>query len=376
MDIDALQTTLANTSAPNVLAIAALQPEVANDPRRIRWAELPMPDKPISLIERPAESITVAAFRGIEEGRRERDWLKTFDGKRIPFPQGENPEHIELVRRKLPPQLRHLEGFFSKKASTKLPPSRPGHDVVLELNRPIVGQPARYNTPFAYMELERETIRELADCGFIEKCDKMPATAASTLFVPKKDTKERRFCVDYRFINDFITKRLVTAPDVPGTIARVGRAKRLSKIDIIRAFNRLLVDVGSRYLTAFRTRFGTYQWKVLPFGLSVGPAWFQALINAQLNELLDSIASAYADDVLIFTEEEDEDSHFEAVEEVIYRLHGAELQGDIKKSAFNVTDTGYLGMRLEVGKGVSIDPEKIRAITEWSCDDVNSRQAV
>jgi len=53
------------------------------------------------------------------------------------------------------------------------------------------------------------------------------------------------------------------------------------------------------------------------------------------------------------------------VEEVIYRLHRAELQGDIKKSRFNVTTVDYLGMVIEAGKGVRIDPEKIKAILSW-----------
>ncbi|CCE34834.1 uncharacterized protein CPUR_08773 [Claviceps purpurea 20.1] len=359
-------------------SISSLAAEVAADPRQTRWASVPMPSSPVPLIELPEGIVTIAEVSTAPAAtpKREQDWVKTFDGKHIPFPEGENPEHIELVRKALPRQLQHLEGFFSKKASTRLPPSRPGFDVVLELDRPITGQPARYNTPYAYMQLEKDTVEELARIGFIERCPDMPPHAAPTLFVPKKDTLEKRFCCDFRFINGFVKKRLTMAPDVPGTIARVGRAKRLSKVDIIRAFNRMLVALESRYLTAFKTRFGTYQWRVLPFGLSVGPAWFQALINAQLNELLDSIASAYADDVLIFTEEDDDDAHFKAVEEVIYRLHKADLQGDIKKSSFNVTETGYLGMQLDVGKGVSIDPEKIRAITDWSWDDINSKQAV
>lgn len=50
--------------------------------------------------------------------KRDCEWLKTFDGKNIPFPEDENPEHIDMVHRKAPRHLRHLDGFFSKKAST------------------------------------------------------------------------------------------------------------------------------------------------------------------------------------------------------------------------------------------------------------------
>ena len=63
------------------------------------------------------------------------------------------------------------------------------------------------------------------------------------------------------------------------------------------------MDLGFRYLTAFKTRQGTFQWNILLFGLKVGPVWFQAFINTQLNELLDMFASTYVDDVLIYTED-------------------------------------------------------------------------
>ena len=125
-----------------------------------------------------------------------------------------------------------------------------------------------------------------------------------------------------------MVSRQVLAPNVNGTIANCRNAKWMTKIDIIRAFNLLLMHADSRYLTAFKTCQGTFRWKVLPFGLKVGPAWWQAFINAQLNELLDLFASAYADDVLVYTDEDSDEAHFNKVEEVVYRLHRAELQGD------------------------------------------------
>ena len=244
---------------------------------------------------------------------------KTYDGKKIPFPAGKDPEHVRRVRETLPARLAHLEGFFSKKASTKLPPSRLGHDMVLELIRPLEGKPSLYRTPISLLPLEKETIDELLRIGFIEPS--INETAALVLFVPKPYENAQRFCVDYRWVNQFLALRLVMAPNVNGTIANCRNAKRMSKIDIIRAFNRLLVYEDSRYLTAFKTRQGTFRWKVFPFGLKVGPAWLQAFINSLLNELLDKFASAYANDVLIYTDKDDEETHFTQVEEIIYRLH-------------------------------------------------------
>jgi hypothetical protein len=93
------------------------------------------------------------------------------------------------------------------------------------------------------------------------------------------------------------------------------------------------------------------------------PAWWQQFINSQLHELLDFCASAYADDVLIYSDG-DEQEHWEHCEEVIYRLYKADLQGDIKKSRFNVSKVDYLGIVMEAGVGISIDPAKIEAVTK------------
>ena len=350
-----------------VVNIAALQHKLDTDPRQKRWKSCPIPTQPITLEigpEKPAISLSAVG--------RSYQW-KTNKGEPIPFPENEDPDHVEMVRSKLPSRLAHLEGFFSKAASTNLPPHRPGHDVILELEKPKTGSPPTYRTPVEFLPLEKETVDELLRIGFIEPC--MQADPAPVLFVPKPHSKERRFCTDYRWINQFLKDRFVPAPDVNGTIFNCRNAKRFTKIDIIRAFNRLRMAVGSEYLTAFRTRQGTFQWKVLPFGLKVGPAWWQSFINAQLNELLDLFASAYADDVLVYSDGNEEE-HWDQVEEVIYRLSRVDLQGDIKKSRFNVTTVDYLGIVMDAGLGIRIDPDKLQAISDWKFEDLTSKTAV
>lgn len=357
------------TSKPEelpMLNITALLTSIESDPRRERWKKQKLPTTAIPFETESSPTISLNALTS-------NPLWKTYDGQHIPFPEDEDPEHVARVRELLPERLAHLEGFFSKKASTKLPPSRPGHDVILELDKPLEGHPPSYRTPLSFLELEKETTDELLKIGFIEHS--MEEHPASVLFVPKPHENARRLCVDYRWMNNFLASRLVKAPDVNGTIANCRNAKRMSKIDIIRAFNRLLIQPDSRYLTAFRTRQGTFRWKVLPFGLKVGPAWWQAFINAQLNELLDLFASAYADDVLVYSDEDKDEPHFEQVEEVMYRLHQADLQGDIKKSRFNVTTVGYLGMIIEAGKGVRIDPAKIETILGWKIEDMTNKSA-
>ena len=94
-------------------------------------------------------------------------------------------------------------------------------------------------------------------------------------------------------------------------------------------------------LTTFRTRYGSYQYKVLPFGLANGPAAFQRYINNALKGYLDEFCSAYIDDILVFSE--DEASHVTHVRKVLARLREAGLQADIVKCEFHVDETTFLG---------------------------------
>ena len=370
MEVPAQQAVIEPTisaveTAEDQVVIAAVTNQLEADPRAERWKRSPLPQEAIPFDEGNDDPnvVTLAALQ---------EW-KTYGGQRISFPADEDPEHVKLVREHLPEPLAHLEGFFSKKEADTLPDFRPGHDVVLELDRPIPATgPPTYRTPVQYLPLEKEVVDKLLKMGFIEPC--MRADAAPVLFTPKPHSSDRRFCIDYRWRNQHLKDRLVPAPSLNGTMFNCRDAERFAKIDIIQAFHRLRIAVGSEYLTAFKTRQGTFQWKVLPFGLKVGPAWWQSFINAQLHELLDYCASAFADDVLIFSGPEKE--HWEHCEEVIYRLHKANLQGDIKKSRFNVKKVDYLGVMMEAGVGISIDPAKIEAIQDWKFEDLTSRTAI
>jgi hypothetical protein len=90
------------------------------------------------------------------------------------------------------------------------------------------------------------------------------------------------------------------------TLARLSRARKYTKLDIISAFNRLRIKDGDEWKTAFRTRYGLFEYLVMPFGLCNGPASFQNFINDTLREYLDIFCTAYLDDILIYSETEEE----------------------------------------------------------------------
>jgi hypothetical protein len=102
----------------------------------------------------------------------------------------------------------------------------------------------------------------------------------------------------------------------------------------------------------------------MPFGLANGPAAFQRYINCVLRSVLDVYASAYVDDILIYTSGDLED-HREKVKTVLKLLEDAGLRLDLGKCEFEAKRVKYLGMIIDAEKGISMDPEKVQSVRDW-----------
>src|SRR3984957_8747814 len=162
-------------------------------------------------------------------------------------------------------------------------------------------------------------------------------------------------------------------PLIGETLGRLTKAKIFTKLDIIHAFNRIRIKEGHEWLTAFNTRYGQFEYLVMPFGLCNAPGTFQSFINDSVREYLDVFCSAYLDDILIYSE--DENQHVEQVRKVLRRLLKNELYLDIDKCEFHKKEVKYLGLIIST-EGIKMDPEKVSAILDWqtpqSVGDVQS----
>ena len=207
----------------------------------------------------------------------------------------------------------------------------------------------------------RKTLHELLEKGFIRASN---SPAASPVLFVRKPGGGLRFCVDYRALNALTRKDRYPLPLIRETLNQVGRAKWYTKLDVTAAFHKIRIAEGQEWMTAFRTRFGSYEWLVTPFGLANAPSTFQRYVNWTLRDLLDDFVSAYLDDILIFTDGSLSQYH-DHVRQVLERLQAAGLQLELKKCEFDVQRTKYLGFILEAGNGVSMDPEKTKAIQDW-----------
>src|SRR5208282_3843689 len=108
------------------------------------------------------------------------------------------------------------------------------------------------------------------------------------------------------------------------------KEKWFTKLDVIAAFHKIRIAEGDEWMTAFRTRYGLYEWLVTPFGLANAPSTFQRYINWAMRDYLDDFCSAYVDDILVYSNGSLK-QHREHVRKVMLRLREAGLQLDIDK---------------------------------------------
>ena len=116
-------------------------------------------------------------------------------------------------------------------------------------------------------------------------------------------------------------------------------------------------------MTAFRCRLGLFKWQVTPFELNNAPATFQRYINEQLREYLDVDATAYMNDILVYTYGSREE-HWGSVHKIL-KLEKAGLFLDVDKCDFLCKEVKYLGFIIRAGEGVTVDPAKVQAIVDW-----------
>ena len=273
--------------------------------------------------------------------------------------EGEDPETLDLINDKLPTAYDSFRDVFSKVESDKLAPHRSyDHKIILEAPLGNHFTPL-YRQSTEELKAMKEYLIDNLDKGFIVASNY--PFASPVLFVSKPNGS-LRFCIDYRKLNALTRNDPYPLPRIDELFTRVTKAKVFTKLDIRQAFHRIRIDPESEDYTTFRTRYGTYKCKVVPFGLTNGPATYMRYMNDVLMDYLDDFCTAYLDDILIYSE--DPMKHEEHVAKVLQRLRDAGLQADIKKCEFGVERTKYLGYILTT-KGIEVDPEKVEPLRNW-----------
>lgn len=260
----------------------------------------------------------------------------------------------------LPEEYHTFLDVFSRQAADQLPERRL-YDHKIELNEgkePPKGP--LYSMSHDELLVLRKTLTDYLDKGFIRVSS---SPASSPVLFAKRPGGGLRFCVDYRGLNLVTKRNRYPLPLIKETLDRLCKAKFYTKLDIIAAFNKLRIAEGDEWKTAMRTRYGLFEWLVLPFGLANGPSSFQCYINDVLREYLDIFCTAYIDDILIYSNSLKE--HKKHVKMVLEALRKAGLQVDINKCEFHTTRVKYLGIIITT-EGLEMDPAKVDAIQSWN----------
>ena len=123
-----------------------------------------------------------------------------------------------------------------------------------------------------------------------------------------------RLCVDYCGLNKVTIKNRYPIPLVSEMLDRLSKARVFTKLDLRDAYHRLRIKEGDEWKTAFKTRYGHFEYLVMPFGLANALATFQSYIYRALGGLLDRTCVVYLDDILIYLENlKDHDCYVEEV---------------------------------------------------------------
>ena len=260
------------------------------------------------------------------------------------------------------PRVKDLLGEFKDVFNKELPDLPPKRGVEHEIRLlPDSDPPAQapYRTPLQFLpEVDRQ-IKLLKEKGLIR--DSNSPFAAPILCVKKPDGSIR-LCVDYRMLNKITVKDKFPLPRIDELLDRLRGAKYFSKLDLTQGYHQVRVKEEDVHKTAFTTRFGQFEWLVMPFGVAGGPATFQRLMNNVLRDYLGKFVAAYLDDILIYSATLEE--HLEHLRKVLLKLRENKLLAKESKCLFAKEGTEFLG-HFGSADGIAVLPSKIKAVTDW-----------
>ncbi|GBG67537.1 hypothetical protein CBR_g668 [Chara braunii] len=159
---------------------------------------------------------------------------------------------------------------------TGVVPGRPiSHEIILEAGA-VPPKGCIYRMSEEELEVLRAQLDDLLAKGWI--CPSSSPYGAPVLFVRKKN-KDLRLCIDYRKLNTQTIKNAGPLPRIDDLLEQLGGAKYFSKLDLKSGYHQISIQPNDRYKTAFKTRYGHFEWVVMPFGLTNAPTTFQAAMT-------------------------------------------------------------------------------------------------
>nr|GFC18586.1 putative reverse transcriptase domain-containing protein [Tanacetum cinerariifolium] len=221
---------------------------------------------------------------------------------------------------------------------------------------PVARAPYRL-APLEMKELT-EKLQELYDKGFIRP--NSSPWGAPVLFVKKKD-ESFRMCINYRELNKLTVKNRYPLPRIDDLFHQLQGSSVYSNIDLRSGNHQLRVREEDIPKTAFKTRYGHYEFQVMPFGLTNVLAVFMDLINWVCKPYMDKFVIVFIDNILIYSKNKKE--HEEHLKQILELLKKEELYAKFSKCEFWIPRVQFL-RHVIYSKGIHVDPTKIESIKD------------
>ena len=231
------------------------------------------------------------------------------------------------------------------------------HCIDTQDSRPIRQPPRRL--PIAKQEIERAEVEKMLEKEVIEPSSS--SWSSPVVLVTKKDGSTR-FCVDYRRVNKVTRKDAYPLPRIDDTLDALSGSMFFSTLDLYSGYWQVEMDPADKEKTAFATKQGLFQWKVMPFGLCNAPATFERLMELVLTGLNWKICLIYLDDIIVFGRNFDD--ALANLRCVWDRLRQANLKLKPSKCVLFRAEVPFLG-HVVTRTGVEVDPAKTEAVDKW-----------
>ena len=255
--------------------------------------------------------------------------------------------------------IKKFKDVFPADLPKELPPRR-----LIEHEIKIDNQVKPPNTPpyrlsFTEQEELKKQLQILSNSNLIRPSNS--PFGSPVLFVKKK-SGELRMCVDFRALNNITVKNRYPLPRIDDMLDQLSNAKVFSKLDLTSGYWQVRVKDEDIAKTAFSTRYGHYEFLVMPFGLCNAPATFQYLMNSIFHEFLDNFVVVYLDDIMVYSRNMED--HLRHLELVFGKLKENKLYVKLKKCKFLQSSVEYLG-HIVGNNSIKPDKNKVEAIQQW-----------